>query len=141
MNMVIPDEGKLKWLKWAVTSAAVETDSYQVDLFKNDYMPVAASTRASFVACDFAGYEEQRVYREDGSDPVIVVDAAETTFATPPTYTCTGGVPQTAYGWVMIDNESEIVLAAQRFDVPRLMAPGAVLTLDPFTLKLRTLVG
>jgi hypothetical protein len=138
MNMVIPDEGKELWLKWALTSDGSDLEDFTLELYKNDYTPVDGSTQADFSASTFTGYASEPVARADFGAPAIVGHIAYALLGFVPTYTCTGGSPELAYGWFMFSNISEKVVAAQRFDNPRAMASGATETLDPFRIALQT---
>jgi hypothetical protein len=135
-NMVIPNVGKLLWLEWALTGDGTTYEAVVVELYQSDTTPDADSVVTDFDVCDFTGYDIVVFARADFTTPAVVDDIAQTTGAPPPEYTCTGGSPQDAYGWIMYGQESETLLAAQRFDTVRSMAPGATEKLDPFTISL-----
>lgn len=138
MNMVIPNAGKQKWLAWALADDGTTLEEFTVELYQNDYTPVDGSLLANFTPADFTGYAAVFLARSGFSAPVIVANVAESTHVTVPEYECTGGSPQTVYGWVMYGSTSNVAVAAQRFDSPRVMASGSVERLDPFKLKLKS---
>ncbi len=138
MNMVIPNEGKQKWLDWCCRDDGTGLESFVVDLYMNDYTPVDASVAADFTTAAFTGYAQEPIAREDFGAPAIVANVAEITSAVSPTFTCTGGAGATVYGWFMRSNIDGTVMAAQRFDAARVMTAGTVELLDPFTIKLKT---
>jgi hypothetical protein len=137
-NMVIPNEGKLLWLEWALTGDGSSLEDFVVRLYSNNYTPVDGSTLANFTEATFTGYTELDIMRSDFSTPVIVANVAEAQTSVPPEWTCTGGAAQDIYGWYLVGVDSGKVLAAQRFDAVRTMAAGATETLDPFKIKLKT---
>lgn len=139
MLMVIPDEGKLIWLSRAIElSAHFDFFQYIVRLYKNDYTPVDASVLDSFDAADFTGAAPWNIYAGDWDSVNVVGHVAEITTLVPPFFTCTGGADQTVYGWFMCDADQNFCLAAQRFNTPRLMTVGAIESLAPFTIRLKT---
>lgn len=135
-NMVIPNVGKLLWLSWALSGSGSTYEDFVVELFQSDTTPDADSVLSDFTISDFPGYEIQTLTRADFSAPAIVSDQAQSTGTPIPTYTCTGGGGQDAYGWVMYGADSATLLAVQRFDRVRNMTNGASEELDPFPIKL-----
>lgn len=139
MNMVIPDQGKLLWLNWMLPSDGSDQENFSVRLFQNNITPDADSVLGDFTIATFTGYASVPVDRSDFGGTFISAHVAYSDSAVVPTYTCTGGSAQTVYGWYMVATISNVVVAAQRFDSPRSMAPGATEALDPFTMALQTL--
>lgn len=138
MNMVIPNEGKLLWAEWAFVSQDEVLEDWVVGLFQNDEEVVDASTAADFTLADFDGYEDFDIARGAMGPPALVGNVAVSTLAVPPEYECTGGAPQTVYGWIMWGATSGTLLAGQNFETPRLMSSGATESLDPFAIRLKT---
>lgn len=138
MKMVIPNEGKLKWLEWAVVAEGGVSEFWRIRLFTNNLTPNDATVAADFVEADFVGYDPVLVLRSDFSLPTTAGNVAEVVASFVPTYECTGGAAQTVYGWWMLGSEYDVCYATQRFDAPRVMAPGTVEILDPFKLRLKT---
>jgi len=139
--MVIPDEGKELWLYWCLGTDGSDLEDFVVDLFKNDYLPDDDSTAADFTVATFTGYAQQPIDRSDFGAVAIVAHVAEI-YSTPfPTFTQTAGGVQLIYGWYMRGATSGVVLATQRFDVPRQMGTGSTIDVDPFKFKLKTFTG
>jgi hypothetical protein len=136
--MVVTNAGKLKFLRACQGIDPHPHDTWFLDLFRNDYFPVDESTLADFTVASFTGYVQVEIYEGVLGEPAIVGNVAESTFAPAPTFTCTGGAPQMVYGWYLSAEEGGEAYLAQRFDVPRLMSPGTVEQLDPFTLRLKS---
>jgi hypothetical protein len=139
MLMVIPDEGKLRWLTWALKSSSVSQPDFHLHLFKNDYTPDDDTDIALLTEADFTGYDSVPILRSEMSAPVITAHVAVSTRSSPPEFNCTGGSAQTVYGWYLTADDNDDVLAAQRFDSPRSMSSGSTESIDPFLLKLQTL--
>ena len=136
--MVIPNEGKLLWLNWALVDNAGGIEGFTIELYQNNYTPVDGSTLASFTASTFAGYVAETCARSDFGPPALVGNVAYSTLSFDPTFTCTAGGPQSAYGWFMYGAISQKVYAAARFDVTRSMSAGAKEELSPFAIGLKT---
>jgi hypothetical protein len=138
MNMVIPNEGKELLLYWALGTDGSDLEDFILRLYKNDYTPVDGSSGANFTVSDFDGYMDLPILRANFDPVAIVANVAEIEYDTVPEFVCTGGAAQNAYGWYLLGDTSGKVIAAQRFDSPRSMAPGATERLDPFKIKLKT---
>ncbi len=138
MNMVIPNEGKLLLLAWAIRDDTAALGGYIVGLYSNNYTPVNGSILADFTAATFTGYAQVSLQRNYFLAPIILSNVAYITSAVTPIYDCTGGSPETIYGWYMADATLTHVVAAQRFDVPRVMSVGTEEALDPFRIALKT---
>jgi hypothetical protein len=136
--MVIPNEGKILVLYWALNTDGVDLEDFGLSLFKNDYTPVDGSVFADFTKANFTGYLDVAIGRIDFDVPVIVSNVAEMTYSSVPEFECTGGSPQLVYGWYLWTMSTNKVVAAQRFDAARSMAAGATEKIDPFKVKLKT---
>lgn len=139
MNMVIPNEGKTKWLDAAVLLSGGSDTVFNVKLYQNNYTPVDGSTAADFTEATFTGYTAVALTRSTFGAAAITSNVAYSTYPTPPAFNCTGGSSQTIYGWYMVGATSGKVYAAQKFDTARTLSPGASETLDPFKIALETL--
>lgn len=137
---VVPDEGKVLWLYWALVTDGSDLEDFIVDLFASNTVVDDASTAADFTLATFTGYLQVPIARGDFSSPVIVSDVAETNNPTAPQFNCTGGAPETCYGWIMRGDTSGKIVFGQNFDVPRVMSAGASELLSPFTLKFKSFV-
>ena len=137
MNMVIPDEGKVLWIE-SVFSTAGAGEAFHVDLFSSNTTVGDSSTGADFTIATFTGYAQVSIARADFDPATITSHVAELTDPTYPTFTCSGGSPQTVYGWIMRGATSGKIYAGQNFDSPRVMAAGATEQLNPFTISFKT---
>jgi len=135
MLMVIPNEGKLWWLVRAVDSGT--QPDFVIELYQNDYTPDDDTEIGDFDPADFDGYFPAVIGGGSWTAPVIVDDVAESEGLPTPVYSCEGG-EQTVYGWFMYPDGDTTVVAAQRFDTPRVMVLGSVEALDPFIMRLKT---
>jgi hypothetical protein len=113
-------------------------EDLNVSLYTNNYTPVDGSVTANFTEATFAGYVPRVLSNGSMDNSTIVADVAVGHFGSAPTYTCTGGSPQTVYGWFLTGDSSGLTYLAQKFDTPRVMNTGAVEALDPFNVKLKT---
>jgi len=139
MNCVIPNEGKLLAIYWWLGTDGSDLEDFVVDLFVNNVSVVNASTAADFTLASFTGYAQVSVPRASFGSPSIVSNVAQITSSVSPTFDCTGGSPQTAYGWLMRGASSGDIVAGANFDTPRVMSPGTQEILDPFRIKFQTL--
>lgn len=138
MLMVIPNEGKQFWLDRALFNESQDPGNIIVRLYVEDYTPDDNSVFDSFSPAGFTGSDPIELVGEGWSGAVIVADIAESTYTPAPFWTNTGVTTETAYGWYAYNSDMTICVAAQRFDTPRVMSPGATETLDPFKLQLKT---
>jgi hypothetical protein len=136
-NMVIPNEGKLLWAAWAFRDTS-GFDDWRLALFQNNLTPVDGSVKADFTESTFTGYSPVSIARGAMGAPAIVANVAVCTLSTVPTFTCTAGSGQLAYGWFLWAFTANKVLAAQRFDAARNMSANTIERIDPFALRLKT---
>lgn len=136
--MVIPNEGKPFWLDRAVQSPAFLSSNTVVRLFVNDITPDDDTVFASFTPASFTGSDPITLGNANWSGAAVAADVAESTYTPAPDWTNTGVTTETAYGWFLSIETADVCVAAQRFDTPRVMSPGAEEVLDPFTFKLKT---
>ena len=110
------------------------TNHFEVHLFKTAVTPVIGSVPGDFTDCTFTGYAARDHVYGDNPDPV-----ADGTFQTvtpigsPYSWDCTAA-PDTVYGWWIRDVTNDVVLFAEKYDVPHVLAVGSRHTLD---LKIR----
>lgn len=138
MKMVIPNEGKVAWLDWAMGNGVVLREDYVLSLYQNNYTPVDGSTGTDFTDSTFPGYADVDIDQTDMGAAAVVANVAVSECNFVPVFTCTGGAGELAYGWYLAGRTSGLVLAAQRFDVARNMTSGATESIDPFTISLKT---
>lgn len=138
-DMVMCNEGKQLVLD-EIFRLTTTRESFVLDLFQSNTMITDASVAASFTIATFAGYAQIAIARTDWSAAVIVADVGEISKTTAPTWTCTGGSPQTVYGWILRGATSNKVYFGQNFAVARVMSSGSTETLNPFKIKDKTFV-
>jgi len=100
-------------------------DSY-VHLFKNNFTPDPSSILTDFTEATFTGYAAVQVNSKFAT-PYKVIDGEYQTDSTPFTFTCTGGSPQTCYGWYLtwFDGTTTWVRKSGVFLTPLAFASGA----------------
>lgn len=136
--MVIPNIGKLWLLNQALKIRAAIITTYRVMLFKNNETVTDDSVNGDFVIADFDGYEDVTFDNTEWDDAVEAANLGISVLLSDPTYDCTGGAPQTVYGWIMIDDFTGELICGQNFDVPRVMTSGSRETLTPFRIECKT---
>lgn len=137
MNMVIPNEGKTKILEELFRNVGAR-EAFVLDLFQSNTTVGDASTGADFTISTFTGYAQVAIARGDFSPAVIAANVGQIDKTTAPTFTCTGGSPQNAYGWILRGATSGVIYAGQNFDTVRVMSTGATESIDPFRIKDKT---
>jgi hypothetical protein len=138
MLMTIPDEGKLLLLYWALGTDGSDLEDFTVDLYQNNIAVTDTSTLTDFTIANFIGYVNVPVDRADFDAPVLAGHVGTINVPSPPSFTCTGGVSQTCFGWIMSGQTSGKVICGAKFDVARIFTPGTTETLDPFTISDKT---
>ena len=140
MNMILPDEGKQQWLDLLfLHSADGTTPTLAFRLYTVDISLTDATVLADFTQATFTGYTHLEIDRGDFGAASIVSHVAVAIYGTPLQFTCTGGSPQTVYGWYCEALDAGVCLAAQKFDTARVMSVGSIEALDPTQFKLKTL--
>lgn len=132
---VIPNEGLTQGATLLWGSPVPVTEDFYCDLYVSNTTPVQGSVLADFTLATFTGYSRVSVPRSSLGSPVIVGAQAQVTSSVSPSFTCTGGATQTAYGFVLSGQTTGKLYFAQLFPTPRVMAPTATETLTPFTLS------
>jgi hypothetical protein len=140
MKMVIPNFGKLQWLARAMGTPGAVVEDYSVRLYINDYTPTFASETPNFVEAFFGGYARVTLTPADFDEPVLFGNSAKCVTDETVAFTSADPFAQTAYGWFMVGATTGICLAAQRFDVPRVISLPLTEQLVPFQILLDTLV-
>jgi len=137
MNMVIPNAAKAFMVDAIFRTTNVDEEFY-LFLFQNNVTVANGSTFGSFSPATFTGGDGIPIARSSFNAAGVVSNVGQITRTVAPAWTCSGGSSQTVYGWILVGVDSEIVYCGQNFDTPRVMSPGTTLTLDPFTIKLKT---
>ena len=101
-------------------------------LFQNDYVPVDDTVIDDLVECDFTGYGLQNfdldAFGSAGWTPYVAQLLLDHFL----TFTASSGLaePQTAYGYYVTDEDSEL-LWVERWDTPFLFEASSVLNMKP----------
>lgn len=103
-----------------------------LNLYQNDYFPLADSVLGNFIECNFSGYNFQIIAPADWG-PVIFEGGAAQSIAIPFTFALFGGVVgNLIYGyWVEDAITGEMVCGERISNAPYSMIPGA----PPFVLR------
>lgn len=137
MNMVCPDDGKARVLELVFGAGTARADN-TVRLYQNDYTPDDDTNASMLTESTFPGYAAWPLAPADWQAANTVAHVGEIETYDPPTFSCSGGGGQIAYGWYLQDDATSRILFAQRFDTPRNMIPGANEVLNPFKIKAKT---
>ena len=136
---VIPSEGCIVNLGRALqTTGADAAENFTLDLYTNNYTPIASSTLSNFTLATFTGYAAVAITHSSFPYPTLTGGIVSTTSSTAGTFSCTGGSPQTVYGCVLHGVTTGKVIAASIFDATRTMSNGATETV---TVQLEGLSG
>ena len=139
MLMVIPDVGKVRVSQWAWQTENASFGDLEVVLYTSNTTPGNASVYGDFTQATFTGSAPITIQRADWTGPTLIANVAYVTDPVPPQWDCTAGGPETCYGWILYDLADNTLIAAQRFDAPRVMNVGASEVLDPFRIAMQTL--
>lgn len=132
---VVPNDGLKQQAGLCWATPGTYTEDFKVDLYQNNHTPVQASVTADFTVATFTGYATVTVARSTFGSPSISGIAAVITSSVNPAFSCTGGANQTVYGFIITGATTGLLYFAQLFGASVTMAPGATLTLTPFTLS------
>lgn len=140
MLMVIPNEGKTWFLQHALKDRGGANTNFAVSLFKNNETVDDDSTAVDFVTATFTGYANVGFDSSDWDDALEVLNLGIIVLSFDPHFDSTDATPQTVYGWILIDEDDDIVVCGQNFDSPITIVSGARLTLTPFRIESKTFV-
>lgn len=115
-------------------------EDWWLDLFTNTETVAYNSVIADFDLATFGGYSRVSIERANFHLAVqYPPDQALVVYTPSPPFSCTGGTPQTVYGWVMVGKVTGEVYVGQNFASGRVMSSGASLLLDPFQIRMRSI--
>ena len=137
-DMVIPNEGKQRWLDRLFKESADAGDIINVRIFTNNFTPSDTTVLADFTQAAWTGYAAVVLTPATFNAATVVANVGQAQYPTAPSFTMTAGSPVTAYGWYIEDPDTGVCLATQLFSTPRSMTPGATISLDPFIIKDKT---
>lgn len=115
MAAVIPNEGKLQFLKQGLGAAPIET--LILKLFCNNYTPVAGSTAAAFTEASGAGYASKSL---TAANWTYAGTTTQTASYPVQTWTFTGALTTNAtiYGYYLVGATSGKVYCAELLAAP-----------------------
>jgi len=131
--MICPNEGKELILN-ELFSLVTTRESFKLDVFVNNYTIIDTTELSDLTLATWTGYAQIAIARGGWDAAYIDTDVGKIGLSTPPSWTCSGGSPQTAYGWVLHGATSGLIYFAANLDTPVSMIPGATLSLDPFEI-------
>lgn len=120
MSIVIPDAGKIEWLKRALYANA-GSENLSLRLFQNNITPADSDVAGTYTVATFTGYSNQALTSSQAAGTWAVPTASSnlgtSTYGTVITWTAT--TDQTIYGWFILFATSGIISMSQRFDSSR----------------------
>ena len=134
MNMIIPDEGKLKILDMVFREPGIG-EGFFVTLFTAPAAVNDTNTFEAYTTPSFEGAGPIAIARADWAAAVIVGERGTLLCTKEISWTMTSGTPETVYGWVLYGDTTDIIYAGQTFDTPRDFVIGATLKLEPFQIQ------
>ncbi len=143
MPLIVPDSYAMKMLNLIVFAAsnAGGIKQNKIKLYQNDVTPSRSSVFSDFTEASFTGYTAGVMDEGGWTLAAMVSGTPQVTYDNSPgfTFTCSSGSGQLQYGYFVVADGGEFdgaLLFAERFDTPRLIAPGVPLVLlSNFTLK------
>lgn len=136
MALVVTTAGELRLLLWTLKAIVIGaaagqiSNSLEVMLFKNDYIPVPGTVLGSLTEADFTGYARTSFNRADWGAITTIANKASVT-APDQEFDCTGGSSQTVYGYAVLDPSDDVVVWAERFGTAQTIANGETITVRP----------
>ncbi len=110
MPAVIPNHGESDALSYFVNKSA--PTNLILKLFKNDKTPAEGDVAADYTECDFAGYSAITL---TGASWNVVEGAPSSASYAQQTFTNTGAVAQSVYGYFLVRATSGRIAYAERF--------------------------
>jgi len=128
MALVVPNVGELKLLDAATGKVAVE--NLTLKLYKNNYIPIAASVAGDFTEADFTDYVAKTLTTSSWGAATTVSSKASATYGSTQTWTC-GASGNTIYGYYIVGASSGTLYWAELFASARILASTDTLNLTP----------
>jgi hypothetical protein len=134
--LVLPNEGLTDWLDWMIRNTGSDAPDLILSLFVNDLVPDQGTVLADMTAASFGGFSERNLTRSGWTVPVIVSDEGVSTWGITPIVWNATTSSEVLYGWFAYQFATMRLMVAERFDVPRPVSAGDVVSLLPrFTLQ------
>lgn len=131
MPLVLPNEGLADWLDWMIRHTGGDPPDLVLGLYQNDLTPDQGTVLANLTPASFGGYSQQNLTRAGWTAPTISSDKAVSSWGTVPITWNVTSSPQTLYGWYGYNFASMRLMIVERFDVPRPVIVGDVVSLLP----------
>lgn len=133
MAIVVPDEGEVILMGWAIRDSSVTEDTKLILYQNNLGAPDQDTVYGDLTECDFTGYSQVVLARSDWNAPSTVSHKAKIVLNSAITFTFTDTVSQTAYGYAVVNDAEDTILWIEEFsDGPRVFTvSGDSLTFTP----------
>jgi len=129
MPLVIANVGELELLDKMLKDALTVDENYTLKLFTNNVTPDQASIASTFTEATFTGYSAKALTRTAWSAATTVSNKAQSSYSQQ-SWTC-GATGDTIYGYYVIAATSTVLLWAEKFDSPRIVANTDVFNVTP----------
>jgi len=126
MAIVMPDEGEVLFMGWAINN--VTQQDLTLDLYINDYTPVAASTKSNFTITPIAEGLANKTLTKGNWSVATVANVTTATYGSQLSWTFTGDT-NTIYGYVVYYGTT--CLWAEKFAAAESTYDGKVIKLTP----------
>ncbi len=122
MSLIVPDAGKILMLA-SILKQTSGFESLLVDLYVNNYTPVASSIFSNFTIASYTGYAQLPLARATWPTPTVSGAVAQSIYGTNPLVFAVSatGSPQTVYGYVVSGATSGTVWWAELISPSRVM--------------------
>lgn len=141
MSLQVPVAGEKELLdKMLKSNSLSDSNGYVLNLYQTNVTPGSASVPGDFVAATFTSYTAVTLTRSGWNAAQTYGASAVASYGSGPlSWTC-GASGATIYGYYVVSQTSPTTLLwAEKFDVPRVMATGDILNLQPqFSLSTAT---
>lgn len=129
MPLVISNVGELELLDKMLKDSLTTDEDYTLKLFNNNVTPDQASVASTFTETAFTGYAAKTLTRAGWSAATTVSNKAQSSYSQQ-SWTC-GATGDTIYGYYVIAATSSVLLWAEKFASPRIVANTDVLNITP----------
>ena len=132
MALVMSSAGMQLLIDRALKTALSSNDDYKLQLFQNNITPTYSTSSGSYTLANFTGYSDATLTRSGWNASTSSSGVATITYGTEQTFTCSGGSPQTIYGYLIVSaTDTSKVLWAEKFTTARTMSSGDVIKITP----------
>lgn len=127
--LVLSNVGELELLDKMLKDALAVDENYTLKLFTNNVIPDQSSVAGTFTEATFSGYVAKTLVRSGWSAATTVSNKAQSSYSQQ-SWTC-GLTGDTIYGYYVIGETSTVLLWAERFASPRIVANTDILNVIP----------